>query len=296
VFYTWDFAVGIDNIPGSNDHNSGRLTIGPDLKLYYTVGDMGAGQFNNASRTNNAQAVDVMEGKILRLNTEIDSDPGLDAWVPNDNPFYGASTITPKDYVYTLGHRNAQGIAWANINGVDMLYSAEHGDKSDDEVNIIVPGKNYGWNRVAGSCDGNYNGLTLGGYSPVDETNFCGGTPTNQQPLTTLFTINQSAINSLSTDYLTWPTVAPSSIDVYTNTVIPNWHNSLLVTCLKAGRVYRLKLNTGGTGLSNLAGGVDTTSLFRGEGRFRDIALHPNGMKIYLDYTLSRSEMRLDRC
>ena len=81
----------LDNMPGSNDHNSGRLKICPDLKLYYTIGDMGAGQFNNASRTNNAQALDVLEGKILRLNTESDGDAGADAWVPNDNPFYNGS-------------------------------------------------------------------------------------------------------------------------------------------------------------------------------------------------------------
>jgi glucose/arabinose dehydrogenase len=45
----------LENIPGSNDHNSARISIGPDLKLYYSVGDMGAGQFDNISRTNNAQ-------------------------------------------------------------------------------------------------------------------------------------------------------------------------------------------------------------------------------------------------
>src|SRR6478672_4110890 len=77
----------LDNMPGSNDHNSGRLAIGPDRKLYYTIGDLGAGQFNNASRTNNAQTLDVLEGKVLRLNTETDGDTGVDAWVPDDNPF-----------------------------------------------------------------------------------------------------------------------------------------------------------------------------------------------------------------
>jgi len=272
--------VILDNIPGSNDHNSGRLTIGPDLKLYYTVGDLGAGQFNNASRTNNAQTLDVMEGKVLRLNTEPDEDGGADNWVPNDNPFYNGTPITPRDYVYTLGHRNAQGIVWGNVNGTDLLFSSEHGDRTDDEVNILFPGGNYGWNRVSGACDGNYNGLTLGGFSPVNETNFCSNT-TTEVPLKTLFTVNQSTITGLSGDYLTWPTVAPSSIDFYKGGLIPGWKNSLLVTCLKAGRVYRLKLNETGTGLLNISGS-DTSSLFRGEGRFRDIAISPNGLKIYL--------------
>lgn len=272
----------LDNIPGSNDHNSGRLKIGPDMKLYYTIGDMGAGQFNNASRTNSAQAVDVMEGKILRLNTETDGDSGTDAWVPNDNPFYNGTPITPRDYVYTMGHRNAQGITWANVNSTDILYSSEHGDKSDDEVNIITAGNNYGWNHVSGYCDGNYDGMTLGGFSPVNEESFCTATLNNHQPLKTFFTITPAQINALSTDYLTWPTIAPSSIDFYSANTIPGWKNSLLISCLKAGKVYRLKLNSTGDGLVNYAGGVDTASYFRGEGRFRDLAISPDGLKIYV--------------
>lgn len=277
----------LDNIPGSNDHNSGRLKIGPDLKLYYTVGDLGAGQFNNASRTNNAQVLDVMEGKILRLNTESDGDAGVDAWVPNDNPFYNNTPITPRDYVYTMGHRNAQGLVWADINGTNRLYSSEHGDKSDDEVNIISAGNNYGWNRVSGYCDGNYNGMTLGGYSPVNENNFCTTTPTNQQPLKTFFTATTAEINALSSNNLTWPTIAPSSIDAYTSSRIPSWQNSLLITCLKAGRVYRIKLNAAGTALVNYTSGMDTISYFRGEGRFRDLAISPDGMRIYLACDIS---------
>jgi glucose/arabinose dehydrogenase len=77
----------LENIPGSNDHNSARLAIGPDLKLYYSAGDMGAGQFDNASRTQNAQALNIYEGKILRLNT--DTIPG-GSWIPADNPFTNA--------------------------------------------------------------------------------------------------------------------------------------------------------------------------------------------------------------
>jgi PQQ-dependent dehydrogenase (s-GDH family) len=272
----------LDNMPGSNDHNSGRLKIGPDLKLYYTIGDLGAGQFNNASRTNNAQSLDVMEGKVLRLNTETDGDTGADAWVPDDNPFYNNASITPKDYVFTMGHRNAQGLVWAHINDTDILYSSEHGDKTDDEVNRITAGGNYGWNRVSGYCDGNYNGMTLGGYSPVNENNFCTTTTANEPPLKSLFALTQTDINALSSDNLTWPTVAPSSIDFYSANKIPGWQNSLLVTCLKAGRVFRLKLNTTGTGIVNYSGSVDTATYFRGEGRFRDLAISPDGMKIFL--------------
>ena len=232
----WTFSnpvILLDNMPGSNDHNSERLKIGPDGKLYYTIGDLGAGRFNNASRTNHAQVLDVLEGKVLRLNTETDNDAGVDAWVPNDNPFYNGLPISPRDYVFTMGHRNAQGLVWADVNGANMLYSSEHGDKSDDEINLLTAGGNYGWNEVSGYCDGNYNGLTLGGNSSVDENGFCSGTPANKQPLKTFFTMNQTGINGLSTDNLTWPTVAPSSIDFYSDNKIPGWKNSLLVSCLQ---------------------------------------------------------------
>jgi PQQ-dependent dehydrogenase (s-GDH family) len=278
----------LDSIPGSNDHNSGRLKIGPDLKLYYTVGDMGAGQFNNTTRANNAQNIDIMEGKVLRLNTIPDGGAGKDAWIPNDNPFYDGSPLTPKDYVYTFGHRNAQGLDWVNINGADLLFSSEHGDKSDDEVNIIKAGNSYGWNRVSGYCDNNYNGKTLGGYSPVDEGLYCSSTPNNVEPLYTTFTATPTEINSFTSDMFTFKTIAPSSIEIYRGAGIPGWQNSVLVPALKGGRVYRMKLNdTTGTSLVPLSTGVDTAAYFAGEGRFRDIAISPDCKKIYVACDLS---------
>jgi hypothetical protein len=245
---------------------------------------MGAGQFNNTSRPNLALDPNSLEGKVLRLNTEPDGGPGKDTWVPNDNPFYTAGSITPSDYVYTLGHRNAQGLDWANINGNNFLYSSEHGDKSDDEVNRIVAGGNYGWNQVAGYCDGNYDGKNLGGYSPVNEGAFCASTPNYVNPIYTMFTSTASEINTFYNNYdaFTFNTVAPSSIETYTSTAIPGWKNSLLVSCLKAGRVYRVQLDSTGTRTTPLGNGVDTAVYFAGQGRFRDLAISPDGLKIYV--------------
>ncbi|MBK7438453.1 MAG: PQQ-dependent sugar dehydrogenase [Saprospiraceae bacterium] len=85
----------LENIPGSNDHNAGRLAIGPDLKLYYSIGDMGAGQFDNTNRTQNAQNVNVYEGKILRLNTSRFPDHGflqtIHIWKYQCRVFFGSS-------------------------------------------------------------------------------------------------------------------------------------------------------------------------------------------------------------
>jgi PQQ-dependent dehydrogenase (s-GDH family) len=274
--------IVLDNIPGSNDHNSGRLVIGPDEKLYYTIGDLGAGQFNNTSRTNHAQTLDVLEGKVIRLNTEHDGDTGADGWVPDNNPFYNGAPISPRDYVYSMGHRNAQGLVWAQVSGMNRLYASEHGDRTDDEINLITAGNNFAWNRVSGYCDNNYNGMTLGGYSPVHEGNFCSATPTVQEPIFTMFTKTAAEISALSSDYLTWPTVAPSGVEYYGFGKIPGWDNSLLIPCLKAGKVYRVKLDPAGTAVTTVSAGRDTVSYFRGQGRFRDIAISPGGLKFYL--------------
>ncbi len=288
--------IVLDNIPGSSDHNSGRLIIGPTIesgsdaahtqyRLYYTIGDMGAGQFLNTTRAENAQNVDVMEGKVLRINTESDGDAGLGAWVPNDNPFYNGGTMTPRDYVYSLGHRNPQGLAWGSIGGTSMLFSSEQQDRSDDEVNVIHGGMNYGWDKVTGYCDGNVNGYKIGQTTNPNEQTFCSGTPTYVDPIYATFTETAANMGALyaQSDNNQWPTIASSSIDFYSQNKIPGWHESVLVSSLKQDKVYRLKPNSTGTDVLTLPNGKDTMSYFRGDGnRIRRIRIHPSGLKFYV--------------
>ena len=257
----------LENIPGSDDHNSARLAIGPDLKIYYSVGDMGAGQFTNASRINNAQNLNVYEGKILRLNTEPDNSG---SWIPSDNPYANAGVPTA---VYTLGHRNPQGLVWGNVNGVDILYSSEHGPFSDDEVNIIEVGRNYGWPQVAGYCDGNYNGMTIGGFAVVNEQANC-VTLNAKEPLRSIF---PSTTPPTGGDNMTWPSIAPSGTEFYGSFAIPGWQNSLLLASLKKGVIARYKLSSDGQNIIS-----DTINYFRGMGRFRDVVVSPDGLKIYV--------------
>ncbi|MES1217244.1 MAG: PQQ-dependent sugar dehydrogenase, partial [Bacteroidota bacterium] len=258
----------LENIPGSNDHNSSRLSIGPDLKLYYSVGDMGAGQFDNSSRTNNAQNLGIYEGKILRLNTEADVSS---SWIPTDNPFTNAGQVTA---VYSYGHRNPQGLVWGNVNGTDILYSSEHGPYSDDELNIIQPGRNYGWPLVAGFCDNNYNGRYIGGVLCVNEQNNC-TTLNVKEPIRSLFPATTPG-DSLANN-MTWPSTAPSGTEFYGSNAIPGWQNSLLVAELKAGTIARFKLSNDGLSIIS-----DTINYFRGKGRFRDVVVSPDGLKIYV--------------
>ena len=157
--------VIIDTLPGSSDHNGGRIAIGPvggTNYLFYSIGDMAAGHLGNRERTHHGQEIDKYEGKILRFNLEPDGDAiAADRWVPNDNPY---SAGDAKSAVWTLGHRNPQGLVFGP-NGI--LYEAEHGPYSDDEINIIEPMRNYGHPLITGFADGNYNGSAVGAGSTV---------------------------------------------------------------------------------------------------------------------------------
>lgn len=119
----------LDRIPGNQYHNGGRIKIGPDRKLYITTGD--------AQAQSLSQDISSLAGKILRIE--------LSGNIPIDNP----SLHSP---VYSLGHRNPQGIAWGFTN---KLYASEHGQSAHDEINIIVPEGNYGWPLVKGYEDSN---------------------------------------------------------------------------------------------------------------------------------------------
>ncbi|WP_052360568.1 PQQ-dependent sugar dehydrogenase [Oceanobacillus manasiensis] len=114
----------LDEIPGGQVHQGGRIKIGPDEKLYVTTGD--------ASVPENSQDLESLAGKILRINT--------DGTVPEDNPFEDS-------YIYSYGHRNPQGLAWDEN---DTLYATEHGSDAHDEINLIEPGENYGWPVIQG--------------------------------------------------------------------------------------------------------------------------------------------------
>jgi PQQ-dependent dehydrogenase (s-GDH family) len=288
--------VVIDGLMGSNDHNSGRLKISPvpeadgKYHLYYTIGDQGAGQFNNGFRTNNAQDKDIYEGKVLRLNTEDDGDiddGDYSPWIPNDNPI--TNSVSGKvNAVYSYGHRNAQGLVWAHVGSQYILYNSEHGDKSDDEVNVITPGDNYGWPKVAGMCDDNYNDTDanpnndkLANQIVHNEHTFCAANNV-KEPLFSFFNVNGSNIPSSSSSNYTWPTIAPSSIDYYDQVYIPGWTNSLLVTSLKLG-MYRLKLKSDGSGVdSSSTAQITDTIPYLHEYRIRDLAIAPTGDTLFL--------------
>jgi PQQ-dependent dehydrogenase (s-GDH family) len=272
----------IQNLNGSTDHNSGRLTIGDvggTPYLFYTIGDMGTGQFKNLHRTNRAQLRDTLEGKVLRFNLDaIGSASNPQNWIPNDNPFVDANGNSTA--VWSYGHRNAQGLAFGS-NGI--LYSSEQQDMSDDEVNIIEEGRDYGWPLVSGYSDGNYNGYTLANLLVTSEEQ--DSIDYNlRAPIYTLYTTaNPGPL--YGTNNSTWPTVACSSLKVYENYIIPNWNRSLLIPSLKAGQVFRLKLSADGKSVTGMTS-IDSMNLYN-KARLRDLCVSPDGLKIYVSCDMS---------
>ena len=121
-----DHQVILDRIPGATRHDGCRIRFGPDGYLYATTGD--------ATDPGLSQDLDSLAGKVLRMDA--------DGSVPPDNPF-------PDSLVYTWGHRNPQGLDWHPVTG--DLFITEHGPSVDDEVNVLEPGKNYGWPEVTGA-------------------------------------------------------------------------------------------------------------------------------------------------
>jgi aldose sugar dehydrogenase len=256
----------IENLPAFNDHQSGRLLFGPDKKLYYTIGD----QANKVCSTNLAQFLPTQQeidaknwanypGKTLRLN--------LDGSIPSDNPILNGV----QSHIYTYGHRNPQGLVFGS-NGI--LYSDEHGPSSDDEVNIINSGKNYGWPFVAGIKDNlqyDADGCLAGNETSFTASNY-------QDPILPMFAPDAYKDPTCTDAWMCRPNVAPSSIAIYENNAIPYWKNSLLVTSLKKGRVYRLKLNADGTAVDQ----NEITQVFYTQNRYRDIVSSPDGKSFYI--------------
>jgi PQQ-dependent dehydrogenase (s-GDH family) len=291
----------IQGLPASNDHNGGKLVFGPDLKIYYSCGDQGANQFNNKCVEIKAQKdISAAElaaanytnyaGHILRLNT--------DGSVPADNPLFAGV----RSHVYTKGHRNPQGLVWQkNVYGAipsnGYLYSSEQGAVTDDEVNLIESGKNYGWPYIAGFNDNvfykYYNYSAIGGCalpfgSECDGPQNAAAIPESSWLPASNYTDPMKSQKALTNpdcaDWLLRPTVAWSSIEFYNPlTGIPGWSNSILLTTLKNSSIIRYKLDATGRGFQSYVN--DTIQYFRSQSainRFRDITVGSNGITLFV--------------
>lgn len=178
-------------------HFGGRLALMPDSTLLITVGE----GFDYREK---AQSLDNHFGKLIRINK--------DGTVPADNPFTGREDALPE--IWTYGHRNPQGLL-VSADGTVWLH--EHGPRGGDELNRIVPGKNYGWPAITHGVD--YSGAYV---SPFTEAKGM------EQPVTY------------------WsPSIAPGGFCEYQGTLFPEWQGNLFVAALAEKSVRRLVMKNG---------------------------------------------------
>jgi glucose/arabinose dehydrogenase len=207
--------VIVKGIPKAGNHDGGRLAFGPDGYLYISTGEAG--------QRDPAQDKGSLGGKILRVTAD-----GAPA---SGNPFPGSR-------VWTLGHRNVQGIAWDRAG---RMYASEFGQDTWDELNRIEPGRNYGWPVITYGM--NYDGTPI-----TDKTEQEG----MEQPV------------------MQWtPSIAVCAIVFYTGDRFPGWKNDLFVTALGGQALRRLVIVGKRV--------VHEEVLFKGLGRVRDVVNGPDG-------------------
>ncbi|MFU2137459.1 glucose/sorbosone family PQQ-dependent dehydrogenase [Gallibacterium anatis] len=284
--------IVLDGIIAGVDHNAGRIKFGPDGKLYYTTGDLGHNQGKHVCDEITSQKLPTAEqvknhdysaynGKSLRINK--------DGSIPDDNPVIKGV----KSHVYTYGHRNPQGLVWVGNN----LYSTEQGPSSDDELNKLEAGGNYGWPHVAGFKDdlayvyANYSAAKNCPNVKFDPNVIPESVPTQKEtdykepvvdPVKTFFTVNNDYNYTNATcgklSYICWPTIAPGNAVYYPKDgVIPEFRNSLLLATYKSGSIYQVKMNEDA---SNVQG--DIGKYFTSANRYRNALVSPDTRKIYV--------------
>ena len=181
---------------------SGRLAPTPDGYLYVTV-VTGVGERGLPKGLMDSQQLDVDPGKVLRIRT--------DGAIPADNPFVGKAEARPE--IFDLGHRDMQGAAINPTTG--ELWVVEHGAKGGDEVNIVRPGRNYGWPLVSYGVE----------YDETPVGTGLGSAPGFEEPI-----------------YFWRPDIGPSGMMFYTGSLFPEWKGDLFVGALTGKRLVRLML------------------------------------------------------
>lgn len=206
-------------------HYGSSLAFAPDGKLFITLGER-----SDAPMRPQAQDLASHMGKTIRINA--------DGSVPSDNPFVGRAGALPE--IWSLGHRNAQGVAIASNGDV---WTVEHGTRGGDEINLTRAGLNYGWPEVAYGIE--YRGAPINEGVTARE-----GT---EQPV-----------------YYWDPSIAPGGMTLYDGAMFPGWRGNLLVAALRDKHIARLVLENG------RVVGEERLLTDLGE-RIRDIAVGPDG-------------------
>jgi glucose/arabinose dehydrogenase len=177
-------------------HYGGRILFDKTGNLFVSTGER-----SDLETRPLAQDLNAALGKILRITTDGKPAPG--------NPFEGRSDARPE--IYSYGHRNPEGIAINPATG--DLWEAEFGPRGGDEINLILPGKNYGWPIITYGIE--YSGEKIGDSIQQKEG--------MEQPV-----------------YYYDPSISPSGISFYSSDVIPEWNNNLFIGALSGMHIARL--------------------------------------------------------
>ncbi len=217
-----------------------RIAVAPDRTLFVSLGDRGD---RDRSQDWNDDA-----GAIIHITA--------DGAIASDNPFKDNGKALPE--IWSKGHRNPQGIAFDSADG--SLYTAEHGARRGDEINLIKPGRNYGWPVITYGVD--YSGAKIG-----EGTKKAG----LEQPI-----------------HYWDPSIAPGALAVYRGKMFPEWQGDLLVAALKFQLLSRLHRNGDGTF-------TEERMLANKYGRLRDIVVAPDGALLVVTDESNGALLRIAR-
>ena len=195
-----DISTIFESAPSKNTlvHYGARMAFLPDNTLLINVGD-------GFDLREQAQNLSNHFGSLVRVTD--------DGKVPQDNPFIGVAGAQPE--IYSYGHRNQQSIAVAR--GTGKIYQTEHGPRGGDELNLIEPGKNYGWPIATYGID--YSGARISPYTSYDGT---------QQPL------------------VDWtPSIGPSGMTIYDGAQFPDWQGDIFVSSLIYNKIIHIEMEDG---------------------------------------------------
>ena len=206
------------------NHFGSRLAFDREGYLFVTLGE------NNQRPT--AQDLDKLQGKVVRLRA--------DGKVPPDNPFVNRAGARPE--IWTYGMRNPQGMAIHPVTGA--VWENEHGPRGGDEINILSPGKNYGWPIATHGI--NYSG------QPIPEAR------------------GKSAAGMEDPHFVWEKSPGLSGMAFYTADRFPQWKNSIFIGALATQELIRVKLD------GNKVVGEERLMADRGE-RVRDVRVGPDG-------------------
>jgi glucose/arabinose dehydrogenase len=241
----------------SSAHFGSRLVFDRSGHLFVTLGE----RLNNDQR-GFAQDLTRGHGKVMRITTDGAPAPG--------NPNFGVAGAQPQ--IWSYGHRNVQGAALHPVTG--ELWIDEHGPQGGDEVNLVLPGRNYGWPVIS-------YGQEYGTLTQVGEGTAKAGM---EQPLTWWEKIDGSAW----TPGTQKSSIAPSGMAFYTGDALPAWKGSLFVGALAGTALWRLTLN------GNAVVARERLLAERNE-RIRDVRQGPDGWLYLLTDSADGKLLRLER-